>query len=131
MPDFTAATANSMVDWLTGKTTPAAVANRFITVFDGDPQGAGVEVLNTISGSATRPQLTSQIAAASGGVATSNLDITFTNSAVAGADVDYIAIYSAATAGTLMASSAVNTPKTIVAGDSLKILSGGLTVGIS
>lgn len=131
MPDFTAATANSMVDWLTGKTTPAAVANRFITVFDGDPQGAGVEVLNTISGSATRPQLTSAIGAAAAGVATSTSVITFTNSAVAGADVDYVAIYSAATGGTLMASSAVNTPKTVTIGDSLTIPIGSLTVGIS
>lgn len=133
MADITGAQRAVMIDWLTGKTTPAAVANRFITVFNGDPQGAGSEVLNTISGSATRPQLTSAIGACntSTGVATSTGDITFTNSAVAGATIDHVAMYSASTGGTLMASSPTNASRTVVIGDSVKILTGALTIGLA
>lgn len=131
MADMTATTRNTWIDWLTGKTTPAAVATRYITVFNGDPQGAGTEVLNTISGSATRPQVTSAIGAASAGSAVSTSDITFTNSAVAGATVDHVAIMTAATGGTVMASSPVNASKTVGVGDSLKILTGNLTVGVA
>lgn len=133
MADFTGLSRSIMVDWLIGKATPAAAAARFITVFNGDPQGAGSEVLNTISGSATRPQLTSAMGVANTttGVATSTSDITFTNSAAAGATIDYVAVYSASTGGTLMASSATNASRTVLTGDSVKILTGALTVGIA
>jgi hypothetical protein len=130
MADFTAAVRNSMIDWLTGLTTPAAVATRYVTVFDGDPQGAGTEVINDITGSANRQDLTTAMAAASGGSGASDTDVTFTNSAVGAADVDYVAIYSAITGGTLLASTQV-TPKSVGIGDSLKILSGQLTVAIA
>lgn len=133
MADFTGLTRSIQVDWLIGKATPAAHAARFITVFNGDPQGAGTEVLNTIAGSATRPQLTSAMGVAntSTGVATSTGDITFTASAVGGATIDHVAVYSAATGGTLMASSPTNASRTVVTGDSVMILTGALTIGIA
>lgn len=130
MPDFVASTRNSMIDWLTGKTTPAAVATRYITTYNGDPQGAGSENISTITGSANRQAITAAMNAASGGSAANASDITFTNSAVGGATVDFVAIFSAITGGTLMASTAV-TSKTVGVGDSLKILAGNLTVGIT
>lgn len=130
MADFTATVRNSMIDWLTGLTTPAAVATRYITVFDGDPQGAGVEVINDLTGSTNRIDMTTAMAAAAAGSAASDADVTFTNAAVGAADVDFVAVYSAITGGTLMASAAV-TAKSVGIGDSLKILSGNLTVAIT
>lgn len=130
MADFVASTRNTMLEWLTGKTTPAAVATRYITVFNGDPQSGGSEVINTITGSANRQNMTTAMAAASGGSEASNADITFTNSAVGAADVDYVAVYSAITGGTLLASTQV-TAKSVGVGDSLKILSGQLTFAIT
>lgn len=130
MADFVASTRNTMIDWLTGLTTPAAVGTRYITVFDGDPQGAGSEVISTLTGSANRIDMTTAMAAAASGSAASDTDITFTNSAVGAADVDFVAIYSAQTGGTLMASAAV-TAKSVGIGDSLKILSTNLTVAIT
>lgn len=130
MADFVASTRNTMLDWLTGLTTPAAVATRYITVFDGDPQGAGSEVINTITGSANRQDMTTAMAAAAAGSAASDTDITFTNSAVGAATVDYVAVYSAITGGTLLASTQV-TSKSVGVGDSLKILSGQLTFAIT
>jgi len=130
MADFVASTRNTMLDWLTGLTTPAAVATRYITVFNGDPQGAGSEVINTITGSANRQDMTTAMAAAAAGSAASDTDITFTNSAVGAATVDYVAVYSAITGGTLLASTQV-TSKSVGVGDSLKILSGQLTFAIT
>lgn len=131
MADFAAASRNSMVDWLTGKTNPAAVATRYITTYNGDPQGAGSENINTITGSANRQAITATMSAASGGSSANAGDITFTNSAVGSATVDFVALMSAITGGSVMASTAVNASKTVGIGDSLKILTGGLTVGIA
>ena len=130
MADFTATVRNTMIDWLTGVTTPAAVATRYITTYNGDPQGAGVENIATITGSANRQPITASMAAAVGGSSASNADITFTNAAVGAATVDYVAIMSAITGGSVMASAPV-TSKSVGVGDSLKILSGALTVGIT
>lgn len=130
MADFVASSRNEMLDWLTGEANPPAVATRYITIFDGDPQGAGSEVINTVTGSANRQNMTTAMAAASGGSAASDTDITFTNSAVGAADVDYVAVYDAQTGGNLMASTQV-TSKAVGVGDSLKILSGQLTFAIT
>lgn len=130
MADFTAAIRDSMLDWLTGEASPTAAATRYITVFNGDPQGAGSEVINTITGSANRQNMTTAMAAASGGSAASDTDITFTASAVGAATVDYVAVYSAITGGTLMASTAVSS-KSVGIGDSLKILATQLSFAIT
>lgn len=130
MADFVASSRNAMLDWLTGEASPAAAATRYITVFDGDPQGAGTEVINTITGSANRQNMTTAMAAASGGSAASDADITFTSSAVGAATVDYVAVYSAITGGTLMASTAVSS-KSVGIGDSLKILATQLSFAIT
>jgi hypothetical protein len=130
MADFTAAVRNSMIDWLTGKTTPAAVATRYITTYNGDPQGGGTENINTITGSANRQAITATMNAASAGAAASASDITFTASAVGAATVNFVAMMSAITGGSVMASVAV-TPKSVGIGDSLRILAGNLTVTIT
>lgn len=121
-------TSNVMLDWLTGTASPAAAATRYISIWNGDPQGAGSEVINTITGSATRPSIA--FSAANAGSAASNGDVTFTTNAAAPATVNYVALHTAATGGSVMASCSV-TSKAITAGDSLKITSTNCTVSIS
>lgn len=130
MPEFVASAINEMLDWFTGFASPPAVATRYITVFDGDPQGAGTEVINTITGSANRINMTTALSAAAAGVQTNNAIITFTASAVGAADVDYIAIYDAQTGGNLMGSTAVS-PKSVGVGDALTIPVGNLDFAIT
>lgn len=130
MADFTATTRNVQVDWLTGKATPAAVATRYITTYNGDPQAGGTENIAAITGSANRQPITAAMNAAAAGSAANASDITFTNSAVGGGTVDFVAITDAITGGNVMASAPV-TPKTVSVGDSLKILTGALTVAIA
>ncbi len=121
-------TSNVMLDWLTGRATPGAAAARYLSIWNGDPQAAGSEVINTVTGSATRPSVA--FAAASAGSSASNADVTFTTNASAPATVNYVALHTAATAGSVMASCSV-TSKAITAGDSLKVLSGNCTVSIT
>lgn len=130
MPAFVVSARNSMIDWLTGKTTPAAVATRYITVFNGDPQGAGAEVLNDIAGSPNRPNLTAAIGAAVDGSAATTADIDFTTDATGSATVNHVAIMSAVTGGSVMASAAVTT-KVVAPGDGLSILAGNGIVSIA
>lgn len=130
MAEFVASAINDMLDWLTGIADPAATATRYITTYNGDPQGAGSENISTLTGSANRINMTTAMAAASGGSAASDTDIVFTSSASAGATVDYVAVFDAQTAGNLLASTAV-TSRTVLTGDSLSILSGDLTFAIT
>jgi len=130
MAAFTATPRNAMIDWYTGKTTPAAVATRYISIWNGDPQGAGTEVISTITGSANRQPITASMAAAAAGSAASTANIVFTTSAVGSAVVNFIAIHDAITAGNIIGSVGV-TSKTPQVGDSLSILSGNLVVSIT
>jgi len=129
MADFANVAIDEMLDWLTGVANPPSVATRYITVFDGNPTSGGTEVINTLTGSANRQDMTTAMAASSAAVAESDTDITFTASAVGAADVDFVAVYTAITGGTLYAYAAV-TPKSVSIGDGLKILAGNLTFTI-
>lgn len=130
MAEFSSAAINAMLDWLVGNATPAAVATRYITVFNGDPTSGGTEVINTITGSANRQNMTTAMAAAAAGAVASDTLITFTTNAAGGATVNYIAVYDAQTGGNLLAYTPV-TSKTVAAGDGLSILSGNLTFSIT
>ncbi len=130
MAAFTNTPINAMLDWLTGQTTPTAVSTRYITTFLGNPQGAGVENISTLTGSSNRIDMTTAMAASSSAICLSDTDITFTNSASGAATVDYVAVYTAITGGTLYASAAV-TSKSVGTGDSLKILAGNLSFAIT
>ncbi len=118
------------LDWLVGNASMAATGTRYVTVFDGNPQGAGSEVINTLTGSSNRIDLTAAMDDASGGSVANDTQITFTSSAVGAADVDFVAIYDAITGGNLLASVAV-TAKSIAIGDGLRIAIGNLTIEVS
>lgn len=130
MADFTATAINAMLDWLDGVDDPPAVGTRYLTTFNGDPQGAGSENISTITGSANRIAITADMAAAAAGAATNDADITITASAAGAATVDYVAIYDAITAGNLLASTQV-TSKSVGVGDSLSVLTGNLDFAIT
>jgi hypothetical protein len=130
MADFENVAIIEMLDWLTGEANPPAVATRYITIFDGEPGAGGTEVINTITGSANRQNMTTAMAAASGNSAASDTDITFTNAAVGAADVDWVAVMDAITGGNRLAKTQVSA-KSVGIGDSLKILATQLTFAIT
>jgi hypothetical protein len=129
MAAFVASTSASMLNRLTGNTT-ATTATRYIAPYNGDPQGAGTDQMTNLTGAATRPSMTAAVPSTATATATSNADIVFTASSSGAATVNYVAIMTASTAGSVMASAAV-TSKSVTTGDSLKILSGNLTISIA
>jgi len=134
MPDIADGIRNQLVDWLVGKSDPLPVAaDRYVALFDGDPQGAGSEVTTDIRPSG-RLAITSSMEAAGAttdGESSSTADIDFGN-ADSGATVSHIAIFDSASGGTLLASDALTGgTQTVTAGNPVKIPSGDLTLSIS
>jgi|WetSurMetagenome_2_1015567.scaffolds.fasta_scaffold145844_4 hypothetical protein len=132
MAAFTDYTSNYLLDWVVGKTTPAAVSTRYLTASDTILPG-GTEQMTAMTGSANRVALTAATyftsAAATHAIA-STADITFTASSSGSATVGFVSMWDAITAGNMMSEAAV-TSKSLTAGDSLKILSGNLTFTIT
>lgn len=133
MGEFTDASKNEMVDWLTGKDDPAATGTRYLAVYDGDPQGAGTEVTGTLTGGTTRPTLTSAMAAASSGSAANTSAIEVAAAADDAADATHWAIMDSATVGegTVLASEALAASQSIAAGNPVSFEIGDLTVSIT
>jgi hypothetical protein len=132
MAAFTDFSSNYMLDWIVGKTTPAAVSARYLTASDTSLPG-GAEQMNAMTGSTDRVVLTAATfftsAAATHAIA-STADITFTASSSGSASIGYVSMWDAITAGNMMSQTSV-TAKTLTTGDSLKILSGNLTFTIT
>jgi hypothetical protein len=105
---------------------------RFVSVWTGDPQGAGVECTGSITGGVTRPTITFA-AYTTGQSIASNNTCTITSSAAAANTVTYIGLHSNSSttnATSLMASVAV-TSKTLGVGDALSIPVGNCSLSIS
>jgi len=134
MADIPAGIRNELVDWLIGKADPVpASGTRYVALFDGDPQGAGNEVTTTIR-PAGRLEVTASMEDAgttTAGEASTTADIDFGN-ADSDASVSHLAIYDAASGGTLLASDALTGgTQSVTAGNPVKIPAGDLTVSIS
>lgn len=130
MGELTDATKNTLLDWITGKTTPAAVTTRYVALFNGDPQGAGNEVTATIR-PAGRVALTASMDAASGGSAANTVAVDF-GAADAGATVSHFAIMDTASGGNVIGSDALTGgSQTIGAGADVAFAIGELTVELT
>ncbi len=88
----------------------------FVTVFFGDPRHGGTEVIETLTGSATRPAVTLAL-------------ITFTSSSAAQTNMTYVAVYDGATGGTLLAAAPIPLVGTLE-GDIVQIAAGVLATAI-
>lgn len=98
-------TKDYLVNWMTGKASFPAKTDRYMALFNGDPQGAGAEVTGTIR-PAGRIDFTSLMADASSGSA-ANTSIINYGSAAAGATVSHTAAFDDASAGHLLCSHAL------------------------
>jgi hypothetical protein len=130
MGAFTDYSNDYMLDWLVGKTTPAAVGTRYLTATD---TVGGTEQMTAMTGSANRvaiaPATYFTSAAATSAIA-STADITFTADSSGSATVAAVSLWTAITGGSKMSEAAV-TSKSLTVHDSLKILSGNLTFSIT
>lgn len=112
---------DAIFNWLKSTAFPADPAAVYAGLFDGDPQGAGVEVTQTIS--LTRQAIT--FGAIASRSMSNNAELDFGDASGA-ADVDYVSIHDASTGGNLLASAAVDTPASITGGEKVAIGAGDL-----
>lgn len=130
MGELTDTTKNTLLDWVTGKTTPAVVSTRYVALFNGDPQGAGSEVTTTIR-VAGRVDLTTAMGVASTGIASNSALVDFGNAA-GGATVSHFAIMDAAAAGNILASDALTGgSQTITTGNPVSFAIGDLSIELT
>ena len=132
MAAFTDFTSDYLIDWIVGRTTPVAVSTRYLTCSNTILPG-GTEQLLAMNGTANRIALTTATyftAAAALHAIASTADIVITASSLGAATVGFVSLWDSITAGNMMTEAAV-TLKTLTAGDSLKILSGNLTITIT
>lgn len=97
------------------------VGQVYIKLHTGDPGEDG-----TANAAAETTRKAASYGASSGGTATSDADVTWTN--VAGTEtITHISKWDASSAGNCLGSGALTTPKALTAGDTFTIPSGSLT----
>lgn len=134
MADITQAYRQAIVNYLRGNGAPTAIADVFLDIFNGDPQGAGASVLATVTGSATRSSVKAALGAAtaaSPSTSSNATQIAISAAAAAGASITHIALYDAATAGNLLGSHALTSgTQTVIAGNPVSVPAAGLSISI-
>lgn len=114
--------ANPVLDWLRG-VQPPAVAGLHVALHKGDPGAAGTANLSAVS---ARRQVT--MSAASGGAIT--LSSASGSWAMTVTEViTHISVFDAASGGKFLFSAALSTPRSVVSGDTLSLVT--LTVSHS
>jgi hypothetical protein len=103
----------------------------YLDLYFGNPETTGVSVLAGITGSGTRPNAGSSFGVPVENLASNTSAITFTDSAIASVNVDYVAVFDAATDGTLIASAPLFNPVTVVLYNGAAFDIGNLVVGLS
>lgn len=134
MSDITQAYRQAIVNYLRGNGAPTAIADVFLDIYNGDPQGAGSSVLATVTGSATRSSVKTALGAATAAapsVSSNAAVIAISASAAAGATISHIALFDAATAGNLIGSHALTSgTQTVVTGNPVSVPAAGLSISI-
>ena len=101
--------------------TALQVAQVYVKLHTGDPGEAGT---TNAAGETTRKA--ASFGASSGGVCTSDADITWTSYSTA-ETVSHVSLWDASTAGNCLGAGALAASKTLAVGDTLTIASGSLT----
>ncbi len=81
-----------------------SVAVAYLDIFNGDPASGGVSVLELITGSATRTNIASSLETGDDDIALNTVVITVSSECENTVNISHVAIYDAATAGTLLCS---------------------------
>ena len=129
MSDMSTYLGNAICRWLAGNAMPAAPANCYVGLFDGDPKISGAEVTDTIR-AAGRVAITFDAIADDGvdNEITNSADVDFGEAAGDVANLDYVGIFDAVSGGNLLFSKALpGGPFAIAAGTPIKFLTGDLT----
>lgn len=87
-------------------------ATFFLDLYDGDPDEGGASVLATLTGSATRTNYFTSMTT-SGDTVSNTAEIEITDNAAGSAEVAWVVIFDAATAGNIIGSGALTPPQVV------------------
>lgn len=126
MANFSTYTRQAIANWLRGSAAMPAQATPYVSLWNGDPAGAGSDVTETI-----RPagRVAVSFGAPADGAMANSSAVEF-GEAAAGASVTHFALHDAAAAGNMLASAALADPKTVNAGDPVSFPIGDLTADV-
>lgn len=103
----------------------------YLDLYFGDPGSGGTSVLSKITGSAVRPNSGSSFGTPVENICINTAAVSFTDSAIASVNVDYVAVFDASTDGSLIASAPLFNPLTIVLYNGAAFGIGSLRVVVS
>lgn len=107
-----------------------SVAVAYLDLYDGDPTTTGRSVLVDVTGSSTRTNIASSLTTTAD-IAQNLSDLEVAASSAGVVSITHIAIFDAATGGTLQMSGPVDVSPTVNTGNSLQFASLALTIDLS
>jgi hypothetical protein len=109
-----------------------SVAALFLDLFVGNPASGGVSILNAITGSSTRIDLTGLLGTLDTNIAVNPSPIVITSSAEIISNVQYAAVYAASSGGSILASGPVSVAgQSIVQGAAVRFAGGALSIDLN
>lgn len=120
----------SIMAWIKSTAMPADPAAVYVALYSSDPTDSGsggTDVTATLDASGRKAVTFGAVVAK---VITSNADVDF-GLADAGASVTHFGVWDAASAGNMIGSAALTTPRTFVTGDPVKFPSGSLSIDLN
>jgi hypothetical protein len=122
---LSATIANSVLDALCRSVTWTEPTDFYVKLHTGDPGAAGA---SNAAGETTRKLAT--FSAASAGAITTSGALTWTNVSTT-ETLSHVSFWDAVAAGNFLGSDALNTPRSVTAGDTFEIAAGDLDVTIT
>lgn len=116
--------ADAILDALCRSVAYSDPAGFFVKLHTGDPGAAGA---SNAAGETTRQSVT--FSAASGGAITNSAAVTWTNVSTT-ETISHVSFWSASTAGTFLGSDALNSSRSLTAGDTFEIAIGDLDISL-
>ena len=120
--------ANSVVDHVLKTASFTQPTNVYASLHSADPGTSGASEL---SGGAYARVVHNSWNAASGGAATNSGAITFPQATADWTQATHFGLWDAATAGNFLGGGALDTPKTVLSGDTAEFASAALTVSMT
>jgi len=103
----------------------------YLDLYFGDPGSGGTSVLSQITGSSVRPNSGGSFGDPVENICVNTAAVSFTDSAIASVNVDYVAVFDASTDGNLIASAPLSNPLTVVLYNGAAFGIGSLRVVVS
>lgn len=118
---------NKLAMWIAGNAMPAAPANIYLAIYNGDPKGAGTEVTTTIRSAGRLPVDWDAIVSGIDNILVNEADVDY-GDAEGATSMSHVAAVDAASGGNILASKAI--PGGTVAielGTGVKFLAGDVS----